>query len=328
MFLGIDHGTTAIRFATTDGRHFQILRSDAGSLDPPEIFDLIKRSIVPADLQLAALCYSMGDGITKITRIEDAINGGLASIDGAGARIGGGTRVYEAMRESGWPVILLPGIHRGSRIDPRMKVFSHGASPEKLGLAYNVIAAGSESAVITDASSNTVTLAIAKGRVVGAIDAPIFAPGLLQGPLDVEAIREVDAGRTTANRAFSSGGILAKLGFSSLDGCPEDVRKSALETLALFSAMEMAAVALFLRDVGASEPDLFIAGDPAPLIADRVSSLIGRRVMPLGSFASADGCAMIAEAVFEGEDCIMGIEVDGRLRARMREHAGNPGDNG
>ena len=94
------------------------------------------------DVDLVALTYSMGDGLTSIVRLEDAPHRGLVSLDGAGLHQGGGTRVFEAISESGWPAILLPGIHRSSDIDPRLKVFSHGMSPEKVGLAYGVFKRG------------------------------------------------------------------------------------------------------------------------------------------------------------------------------------------
>ena len=58
-------------------------------------------------------------------------------------------------------------------------------SPEKVGLAYGVFRGKSQSFIVCDASSNTVTFAVLQGKIIGAIDAPIFAPGLMQGPLDV-----------------------------------------------------------------------------------------------------------------------------------------------
>lgn len=307
MFIGVDHGTRAIRFANHHGDGIAIPRSEAGSLKPEGILERIKDHFHAGSFDLVALCYSMGDGITRITRIQDAENRGLARLSGAGIEVGGGTRVYEAMMISGWPVVLLPGVHRGSKIDVRMKVFSHGASPEKVGLGYYVVRRGVENAVIADASSNTVTIGINDGRIAGAIDAPIFAPGLLQGPLDVDAIRAVDDGMMTANEAFSHGGILRRMNI------PDERDELALETLALFAAMEMSAMSVLLRDLGAGSPDMFIAGDPAARIAGRVSELLGVDVNPLPSFASATGCAWIAEDISGGMRSIMGIDVDERV---------------
>ena len=210
MFIGVDHGTTAIRFATPVGRCWDLARHEASHLSAEEIVERIVQNLGQGTVDLVALSYSMGDGIHQIVRLQDAPNRGLIQQDGAGLHVGGGTKVFEAIKASGWPAILLPGIHRGSDIDPRLKVFSHGMSPEKVGLAYGVFRGKSDSFIVCDASSNTVTFAVLQEKIIGAIDAPIFAPGLMQGPLDVEAIRDVDSGKMTANQAFNCGGILSK----------------------------------------------------------------------------------------------------------------------
>lgn len=324
MFLGVDHGTTAIRFGTPEGRCWELPRSEAASLDSDEIVRRVRQNLGRSAVDLVALTYSMGDGLTRIVRLEDAPNRGLIQQDGAGSHVGGGTKVFEAIATSGWPVILLPGIHRGSNVDPRLKVFSHGMSPEKVGLAYGIFRRGVSSFIVSDASSNTVTFAVLRGWIIGAIDAPIFAPGLAQGPLDVDAIRSVDSGRLTANEAFTRGGILAKMGRSSLEDCTPEERNRALESLALFSAMEIGALLVLMRDLGESEPRLFLAGSPAPLMERRVAGLLGRKVGTLERCGAAVGCAGIAEDVFSGAESILGLEVDERAR-RLDSRIVKPG---
>jgi putative methanogenesis marker protein 12 len=314
MFLGIDHGTMAIRFATSGDRLWELSREDAAPLSAQEILDLLRENLGLRGVELVALTYSMGDGLSRIVRIEDAPNRGLLQQDGAGLHVGGGTAVFEAIRASGWPAVLLPGIGRRSDIDPRMRVFSHGMSPEKVGLAYGVFRGGVQEFIVSDASSNTVTFGVRQGRIVGAIDAPIFAPGLIQGPLDVEAIRKVDAGLCTANRAFTAGGILSKAGRHRLEECTPQEREMALETLALFASMEISALSVLMRDLGSQAPALYLAGSPAQLIAERVSQLLGREVRALGTFDAARGCAWIAEDIYKGEGCILGLKVDHSVR--------------
>jgi hypothetical protein len=178
-----------------------------------------------------------------------------------------GTKVFEAIQASGWPAILLPGIHRASDIDPRLKVFSHGMSPEKVGLAYGVFRGKSQSFIVCDASSNTVTFAVLQGKIIGAIDAPIFAPGLMQGPLDVQAIRDVDSGMTT-NQAFNCGGILSKMGRANLSNAAEE---------------EGLALTCHIRGHGDQCPSSSVdwglipicpAGSPAAKLSPRVSDLL------------------------------------------------------
>ncbi|MHC1631925.1 MAG: methanogenesis marker 12 protein [Methanotrichaceae archaeon] len=314
MFVGVDHGTRAIRFATSEGCCYVLPRKKASNLSTTEIVNRITDALGLEDVKLLALTYSMGDGLTKIVKIEDATNHGVTRQDGAGILVGGGTKVFDAMMRSGWPVILLPGIHQASEIDPRLKVFSHGASPEKVGLAYKVHKDGVSDFIVSDASSNVVTLGVVDGKIMGAIDAPIFAPGLLHGPLDVEAIRNVDSGKITANQAFTNGGILRKLGVGSLDECSPNLKKQALETLALFSSMELSAMQVLLKDLGAPEPKLYLAGDPAFQIAGQVSVLMSREVRPLDNCDAALGCALIAEDVYRGKKNILGLEVDEKVQ--------------
>jgi putative methanogenesis marker protein 12 len=310
MFIGVDHGTTAIRFATTEGRCWEIVRLEASRLSAKDIIELIVQNLGHDTVELMALSYSMGDGITHIVRLKDAPNRGLVRQDGAGLHVGGGTRVLEAIIASGWPAVLLPGIHRASDIDPRLKVFSHGMSPEKVGLAYGVFRGMSKNFIVCDASSNTVTFAVLQGKIVGAIDAPIFAPGLMQGPLDVEAIRDVDSGKMTANQAFNCGGILSKMGRVNLEQCLPEEESLALESLSLFAAMEINALLVLCRDRGEPKPDIFLAGSPAAKISSRVSELLGRDVRPLERCAAAQGCAWIAKDIFSGSRSILGLQVD------------------
>ncbi len=314
MFIGVDHGTRAIRFATSEDRCYVIPREEASHLEPKEIANRVEEWLDFSEVKLLALTYSMGDALTKIVRIEDAHNRGVVSQEGAGIHVGGGTKVFDSVKMSKWPAILLPGIHDESDIDLRMKVFSHGASPEKVSLAYKVYKSGTSNFVISDASSNVVTLGVVNGKIAGAIDAPIFAPGLLHGPLDVMAIREVDAGNITANQAFTNCGILRKQGINSLQKCSIQEKALALETLALFAAMEMSAILVLAKDLGSARPDLYLAGDPAPFIAPRVSELMGQEVFALKSCDAALGGALIAQDVYNGAEEVLGIKVDEKVR--------------
>ena len=109
MFVGIDHGTQAIRLATTAGRCWELPRKEASQLSSAELMKLLKDRLALSNVDMVALTYSMGDGLTKIIRMEDAKNRGLIQQDGAGLHIGGGTNVFETIKSSGWPCVLLPG---------------------------------------------------------------------------------------------------------------------------------------------------------------------------------------------------------------------------
>jgi putative methanogenesis marker protein 12 len=290
MFIGIDHGTTAIRFSSGD-REFKISRRDARNFT---IRDLEQISPI-GDLEGIALCYSMGDNFAEITPIGNLSNRGVVSQEGAGEHVGGGTKVFDEVLSSGLPAIAIPGLHRGSPTDPRFKAYSHQASPEKIGIAYEVSHAIEGDFVVSDVSSNTVSILVMGGKITGAIDACIFAPGTTQGALDVDAIRRIDRGEVTANRAFMQAGVDFTMPVAE-----------RMRTIALFSAMECAA--LRILNPGAR---IALAGTCAPVIALEVESLLGEKPAVYDEWCASRGLARIARDVFGGKREILGI------RARM-----------
>jgi len=289
MFIGIDHGTSAMRFAGDSGE-FRMSREAAKDFT---INDLTR--ICPLEeIEGIAVCYSMGDNFSEITDIRKVNNRGLISLEGAGKHIGGGTKVFDEVAASGIPAVAIPGLHRGSPTDPRFKAYSHQASPEKIGIAYEACHHLGKDVVVSDVSSNTVTLLIISGKLTGAFDACIFAPGSLHGALDVDAIRKVDAGECSANEAFQHAGV----NFSM----PEPER---MRTVALWSAMECAA--LLLLNPCAS---VALAGSLAPAISSEVKELLGRDVAVYDEWCASRGLCRAARDVFSGKKEILGLEVD------------------
>jgi putative methanogenesis marker protein 12 len=289
MFIGIDHGTTAMRFSGESGK-FKISRETAKEFS---VQDLTR--LCPLDeIEGIAICYSMGDNFSSITPIANVKNRGLVSREGAGQHIGGGTRVFDEVAKSGIPAVVIPGLHRGSPTDPRFKAYSHQSSPEKVGIAYEVCHAIGNDAVVSDVSSNTVTLLVTAGKLVGAFDACICAPGLLHGALDVDAIRRIDAGECTANEAFQHAGVKFSL--------PEEER---MRSVAMFSAMECAALLLLN-----AKARVALAGSLAPIIAPGVGALLGRDVAVFDEWCASSGLARIAHDVFCGSNTILGLDVD------------------
>ncbi|WP_440950140.1 thiamine pyrophosphate-dependent enzyme [Methanosphaerula subterraneus] len=143
-------------------------------------------------------------------------------------------------------------------------------------------------------SSNTVTLLVTGGTIIGAFDACIFAPGTRHGALDVDAIRRIDNGESTANEAFLSAGV----------GCtmPEEQQ---VRTVAMFAAMECAAMLLLNRSA-----KVVLAGSLAPKVAPEVAELLQKQPVVYDEWAAAEGLAMIARDVFQGKKEILGLAVD------------------
>ena len=289
MFIGIDHGTTAMRFACESGE-FKISRHDARKFRFQDLEEICTLDAIAG----IALTYSMGDGISLITDIRKVENRGVITREGAGEHIGGGTRVFDEIMRSGLPAVVVPGIHRNSPTDPRFKVYSHQASPEKIGIAYEVSQRLGNDFIVSDVSSNTVTLLVRGGTIQGAFDACIFAPGTRHGALDVDAIRKIDWGEMSANEAFLHAGVKENL--------PPD---QWIPTLAMFAAMECAALSLL-----SPEAAIALAGSQAPKIATEVESLLGRPVQVFDEWCASRGLAKIARDVFGGSASILGLGID------------------
>lgn len=289
MYIGIDHGTTAMRFAG-DGCEFKISRKDATRF----VYSDLDRLCPLEEIEGIAICYSMGDNFSKITPVSKLKDRGVVSQGGAGEHTGGGTRVFDEIRRSGLPAVAVPGLHRGSPTDTRFKAYSHQASPEKIGIAYYTVGALGPDIIVSDVSSNTVTLLVTDGRLTGAFDACIFAPGLQHGALDVDAIRRIDSGEAGANESFLHAGTTFTM--------PVDERE---RTIAMFSAMECAAL-LLLNPCA----KVALAGSLAPVIGHEVGRLLDRDVTVYDEWCASRGLAKIAKDVFSGNRSILGIDVD------------------
>jgi putative methanogenesis marker protein 12 len=289
MFIGIDHGTTAMRFAG-ESCEFRISREEAKEFCLADLSRLCPRE----EIEGIAICYSMGDNITAVTNIRKVRNRGIVSRDGAGKHIGGGTRVFDEVAASGIPAVVMPGLHRGSPTDPRFKAYSHQTSPEKIGIAYEVCRSLGDDVIVSDVSSNTVSLLVTGGKLVGAFDACIFAPGTLHGALDVDAIRRVDAGECSANEAFQQAGVNFSL--------PEGERMRAV---AMFAAMECAALRLLNP-----RAKVALAGGLAPVIAGDVRALLCCDIAVYDEWCASRGLSRIAHDVFSGKREILGLDVD------------------
>jgi hypothetical protein len=133
------------------------------------------------------------------------------------------------------------------------------------------------------------------------------------GPLDLQAIRDVDAGLMTANDAFSTAGVTRLIPFKTLDIMLAALEHNdpdalwAFDTIAVFAAMEIASFLLLIPD-----GRVFTAGSVGSmdLVRGRISSLVKKDVTVLGKLAAAVGLAQIARDVHGGKKDILGIGVD------------------
>lgn len=279
-----------------------------------QVLEEIGKAVSLEKIELVGLTYSMGDAISKITDIRRVRNRGVLK-GKAGEAIGIGTRVYDEIASSELDAVVIPGLHRGvETLDPRFRaLYSHCASAEKVSLCYHAyLKTRAENLIVADISSNTVTIGIKDGRFLGAMDACLGAHGLVHGPLDLGALRKIDAGLLKANEAFCSAGV------NKIAGA-EDIRKlleadGEKERLALH-ALVMSVLMEINGFLSVMKPDAIVITGWAGVDDNLYSKLRPALekfafVYRLNGYAAAKGSAEIARDILAGRRDFLGIPVD------------------
>ncbi|MDR2830957.1 MAG: methanogenesis marker 12 protein [Methanobrevibacter sp.] len=331
-FVGMDHGTTGISFGIIhdenieDVEFFKIDREDSKIGKVSAIEELSKRVDLKS-IKLLAMTYGMGDGINSILPIKKVKNRGILSINGAGKVTGGGTSVYLEIEKSNIPTVLIPGLHKNlSSLDKRFNAaYSHQASAEKLSISYNAyLTTKWENMIVADISSNSVNILIENGKIRGAIDACLGAMGIVHGPIDLEMIRNIDEGKSTANESFSNAGAVK---IADVDGnvaflkdkVLEKYKKNdpkgvlAIETLAMTVAMEIYSLTgisnkkidgiCLTGSLGSMKTPLNFEN----LLNKFLKNRFNIKILPISS--GATGSTQIALDVYNGRKDVLGIDV-------------------
>ena len=327
VFVGMDHGTTGVSFTILNDKttHFKILREDLSAGKVSALEELSKKVDLNS-IDLMAITYAMGDALTAVTPIEKVKNRGITSMEGAGKVTGGGTAVYDEIENSGIPTVVIPGIHNKTTcLDDRFKAaYSHHASSEKVSICYNAfLETGFKNMIVSDISSNTVTMLIEDEIIRGAMDACIGAMGTIHGPLDLEMIRDIDDSIRTANECFSRAGAIK---IADIHGKVSQVKdkiiknylngdkkaKLAIDTMVMTIVMEIYGLAGIAKQVegivltgstGSMQEPIDIFG----AIKNEIGSIAP--VVRINEKSGSIGSAQIARAVFKGEKDILGIPV-------------------
>jgi len=329
VFVGMDHGTTGVSFTilSEEPVHFKIGRDELSKGLVSALEELKKRVNIKS-IDLMAITYAMGDGINTISPIDKVNDRGILSMDGAGKVTGGGTAVYDEIKESGIPTVLIPGIHKDTEcLDPCFRAaYSHHASSEKISICYNAyLETGYENMIVSDISSNTVTILIEEGKIKGALDACIGAMGVIHGPLDLEMLRDIDDGLKTANECFSRAGAVKIADIDTKVSVAKDElikrysegdkkAELAFETMIMTIIMEISGLAAVANNkldgivltgsIGSMERPFNCFNS----IKTGLKNLAPVTKLPPTS--GSIGSAQIAKAVFEGNDNILGINIE------------------
>ena len=332
VFIGMDHGTTGISFClmSDDGKIidiFKIGREDSKSGKVSAIDELSKR-VDLSSVKLMAITYAMGDGFNKILPIEKVEDRGILSIEGAGKVTGGGTSVFSELENSNIPTIMIPGLHKDSTSLNELfnAAYSHQASPEKVSISFNALKeTGWNNFIVADISSNSVDILIEDSKIKGAMDACIGAMGVVHGPIDLEMIREIDEGKKTANECFSHAGVIKIAGVDGkvanmkdqlLENYKNGDKKArlAIDTLIMTVAMEIAGLDVVCEnDIEGIVLTGSIGSATEPFnFENEINKYLKNRyeLKVISKESGAIGAAQIAQAVYDGEDNILGIDVD------------------
>ncbi|MGZ7108556.1 MAG: methanogenesis marker 12 protein [Methanobacterium sp.] len=328
VFVGTDHGSTGVSFSILDDEitHFKISRENCSSGKASAIEELSKQVDLDS-IDLMAITYAMGDALNAITPIEKVVDRGILSMEGAGKVTGGGTAVYDEIKSSGIPTVVIPGIHKETPcLDEKFKAaYSHHASSEKVSICYNAfMETGFQNMIVSDISSNTVTVLIDDMKIQGAIDACLGAMGIMHGPLDLKMIRDIDDGFRTANECFSRAGAvkIAEVNekvsemkdriIQKYVNCDKKA-KLAIETMIMTIVMEIYGLSGIAKKVDGivltgSVGSMQVPIDIFSAIKNKIDSIAP--VVLIGERSGSIGSAQIAKAVFEGEKDILGIPVN------------------
>jgi putative methanogenesis marker protein 12 len=328
VFVGMDHGTTGVSFTVLleEPVHFKIGREQLSRGEVSAMTELAKR-VDPEKIDLMAITYAMGDGISYITPLEKVKDRGILSMEGAGKVTGGGTFVYDEIEQSHIPTILIPGLHKNSTsLDPRFRAaYSHQASAEKVSICYNAhLETGFNDFIVADISSNTVTILLEDAKIQGAMDACLGAMGIIHGPLDLEMIRNIDDGIKTANQCFSQAGAVKVAGLDEEVSHARQVllekyrngdqkAKLALDTMLMTILMEIWG----LNGISRREIEGVVMTGSVGSLREPYDfyGRLTRELEKLGKAfllpptSGSMGSAQIARDVFQGKKDILGIKV-------------------
>ena len=223
---------------------------------------------------------------------------------------------------------MIPGLHKDSdSLDKLFRAaYSHQASPEKVSISYNAFKqTGWSNFIVADISSNSVDILIENGKIKGAIDACLGAMGVVHGPLDLEMIRDIDEGKSSANESFSHAGAIkiaeidgkvANMKNQLLDNYKDGDEKAklAIDTLIMTVAMEIAGLELVCEnDIDGIVLTGSIGSATEPFnFKDEINKYCKNKydLKIISSESGAIGAAQIAMDVYNGGKEILGIEVN------------------
>ncbi|MFB6178195.1 MAG: hypothetical protein ABEI77_00545 [Halorientalis sp.] len=327
MYVGIDHSTTGIKVACRDDHQVRrVFQIDRRELDAcAGILAVLDDRIGLGNIDLAAITYAFGNGISAITDIEAVSTRGVKDLLGLGYETGAGAAVFDQIQESSVPAVVIPGVHDGlETLHPLFQFHSTWAGGDKVAAIRSALERfeardDGETFIWACASSSCMAGLVSDGR----LRAFFHWLGLVHGWPDLEAIRQ--GTEDGFDEILMQCGILPRLG-RELSDAHEVTDPALLEYVYWSTLFNVNALVPFAREVcGESLDGIFLSGR----LARREHPVdVGRRlyetcldtapVTILDPYASARGGSLIARDVHCGVEHVLGIPV-GDVPTRPQE---------
>lgn len=319
MYVGIDHSTTGIKVACLDGDRpvatFQVDRRDRAECE--SIVDRLDERVGLSNVTLATVTYSYGNGISRITDVEEVSNRGVKDLLGLGYETGAGARVFDQLRESDVPTVVLPGVHDGlETLHPFFRHYSTLAGADKVASIRYALErvrnehGSPETFIWACASSSCMSGLVCDGRLQGFF----HWVGPVHGWPDPAALRRGLA--TDFDDVFMRCGFLAR-NDTDLTEAGAITDEQLLEFVYLATMQNVYSLYPFARELGDSPLDAVVLS--GRLVRREQPVDIARRVYEncldiapvtlAEPYTSAQGAALVARDVATGADDVLGIPV-------------------
>lgn len=319
MYVGVDHSTTGIKISSINGeRPETTFRIDRRDLDQANaVLQTLDERVGLSEITLATVTYSFGNGISEIQGIENVSNKGIKDLVGLSYGTGAGELVFDQLRDSAIPTVVLPGVHRG--LETLHSYFRHystlGGADKVASLRYALKRVRSEFAspgtfIWACASSSCMAGLVCKGRLKGFF----HWVGPVHGWPDPEAIRRgVDS---DFNEVFMECGLVPRHGGELTD--VHDISDTELlEAVYLSTIQNIYSLYPFACEFGSGSLDAIVLS--GRLVRREQPVAVGRKVYErcldiapvlfTEPYTSAHGAALVAKDVAEGSNEVLGIPV-------------------
>jgi hypothetical protein len=318
MFLGIEHSSKHMGFAVLDKgkiRKVTLLDRERLAKTDENVLDILGLSRDSIDM--VGLTYSAADGINAITDLRKIKNLGQRNINHFGFEkpVGGGTKVYKDIEESGVRAVLIPGVHDGlPHMDPYFRHYSSLCTSDKTAITYYAFdhlqkrIPGAKNFITCSVGNTLMATVVRDGELRGG---SLWLGGSY-GMVDLRVLRLLAAKKLHLKDAFIYNSLFNRMKMDQEKAMKsvrflDMVADSALQiTFSLVPfAGKLDAVFLAGRYTKAEAPV-----NIAQLIRSRIEKILDVPVVVGGENPGAIGSALIAEKVFNGAGEVLGIPVD------------------